>query len=329
VMSGTSQTRIDPLLLGDWHVVARSSDLQEGQLAKARLLGEDLVLWRLGGVANVWQDLCVHRGSRLSLGYVKDNLLTCAYHGWTYDGSGKCVRFPAHPDQRPPSTAHVRTYRAREAYGLVWACLGSPSKDIPGFDEWDDSSYRKIHCGPYHYKASATRAVENFLDVAHFPFVHAGLLGDEAHAEIEDYKVETNADGIIARDVRVWQPDPDGTGRGKAVTYTYRVLRPFTAHFVKKTGEERFAIQLNVTPVDEDNSIGWMCVALDYAADVPDHEFTTYQDKITGQDIPIVESQRPEKLPLDLQAELHLRSDRIAVAYRKWLRALGLSFGTA
>ena len=50
---------------------------------------------------------------------------------------------------------------------------------------------------------------------------------------------------------------------------------------------------------------------------------------ITLQDVPIVESQRPELLPLDLQAELHLGSDRTAIAYRKWLRELGLTFGTA
>jgi phenylpropionate dioxygenase-like ring-hydroxylating dioxygenase large terminal subunit len=171
--------------------------------------------------------------------------------------------------------------------------------------------------------------VENFLDVAHFPFVHAGLLGDEAHAEINDYEVESDAEGVVARNVNVWQPDPDGTGRGKMVSYTYRVLRPLTAYFSKHTDEGDFAIQLNVTPVDEGNCIGWMCIALNYATDVPDADITSYQDKITGQDVPIVESQRPERLPLDLQAELHLRSDRIAVAYRKWLRKMGLSFGTA
>jgi phenylpropionate dioxygenase-like ring-hydroxylating dioxygenase large terminal subunit len=173
------------------------------------------------------------------------------------------------------------------------------------------------------------KAVENFLDVGHFPFVHAGLLGDVAHAEIRDYQVETNGSGIEARDVVVWQPDPDGTGRGSKVNYTYRVLRPFTAYFNKHTSEGDFAIQLNVTPVDETNCLGWMCIALNYARDTPDSELRSYQDKIAGQDVPIVESQRPERLPLDLQAELHLKSDRIAVTYRKWLKQLGLSFGTS
>ncbi len=319
----------DPLLVSDWHVVGRSSELGEASLSRARLLGEDLVLWRMRGEAKAWQDLCVHRGSRLSLGRVSGDLLTCAYHGWVYDGEGQCVRFPSHPRQKPPHTARVKTYRASERYGYLWTSLGEPRQEVPLFQEWADRQFRKIFCGPYFYRASATRAVENFLDVAHFPFVHAGLLGDEAHAEISDYEVETGADGITARDVVVWQPDPDGTGRGKTVVYTYRVLRPLTAYFVKTTDEGRLAIQLNVTPVDQSSCAAWMCLAIDYARDTPDSELRAYQDTITNQDIPIVESQRPEKLPLDLQAEMHLRSDRIAVAYRRWLKRMGLSFGTA
>jgi phenylpropionate dioxygenase-like ring-hydroxylating dioxygenase large terminal subunit len=54
-----------------------------------------------------------------------------------------------------------------------------------------------------------------------------------------------------------------------------------------------------------------------------------FQDTVAAQDVPIVESQRPEKLPLDLQAELHLRSDKTSIAYRKWLNELGLTFGTS
>jgi phenylpropionate dioxygenase-like ring-hydroxylating dioxygenase large terminal subunit len=50
---------------------------------------------------------------------------------------------------------------------------------------------------------------------------------------------------------------------------------------------------------------------------------------VSAQDVPIVESQRPELLPLDLQAELHLRSDRTAIAYRRWLTKIGLRYGTA
>lgn len=71
-----------------------------------------------------------------------------------------------------------------------------------------------------------------------------------------------------------------------------------------------------------------MYVAMDYS-ELPDEQVRLFQDEIFKQDRPIVESQRPELLPLDLQAEMHLRSDRTAIAYRNWLKELGLTFGTA
>ncbi len=186
----------------------------------------------------------------------------------------------------------------------------------------------KVHCGPYQFHASGPRAVENFLDVTHFPFVHQGYLGDPAHPEVNDYEAEISPDGVIARDIIIWQPDPDGSGRGANVTYTYTVVRPLTAYFVKESAGPKFAMYFTVTPVAERTSIAWTYVAKDYE-NIPDEETQQFEDMITLQDVPIVESQRPELLPLDLQAELHLRSDRTAIAYRRWLRELGLTFGTA
>lgn len=97
----------------------------------------------------------------------------------------------------------------------------------------------------------------------------------------------------------------------------------------KDTKEGRFSIFATVCPLSEFESVAWFWIAMDYGHEVPEKDIVALQDEITGQDIPVVESQRPERLPLDLQAELHLRSDRIAVAYRKWLKQMGLTFGTA
>ena len=58
-------------------------------------------------------------------------------------------------------------------------------------------------------------------------------------------------------------------------------------------------------------------------------DFARFHDPIMYEDMGIVESQRPELLPLDLHAELHLRCDRITVAYRQWLKALGMRYGTS
>jgi phenylpropionate dioxygenase-like ring-hydroxylating dioxygenase large terminal subunit len=294
-----------------------------------RLLGRDLVLWRSNEKLCAWQDLCVHRGAKLSGGHIQDGCLACPYHGWHYDQSGRCVLIPAHPSQPPPARAQATTYRVAERYGLIWVCLGTPNNEIPVFPEADDLSFRKVQAGPYVFKAHGPRVIENFLDVGHFPFVHSGFLGDPGHTEVGDYEVETTSDGIVARDIGVWQPDPDGSGKSAEVKYAYRVLRPLTAYFMKSHQERRFSIFNCVTPVDERESVSWLIMALNYSPEMSIEQMRSFQDLVSGQDIPIVESQRPELLPLDLQAELHLRSDRTAIAYRQWLTKIGLKYGTA
>jgi phenylpropionate dioxygenase-like ring-hydroxylating dioxygenase large terminal subunit len=72
-----------------------------------------------------------------------------------------------------------------------------------------------------------------------------------------------------------------------------------------------------------------MVIAMNHGHEIPVEELRSFQDRIVEQDRAIVESQRPELLPLDLAEELHLRSDRTAIAYRRWLRELGLTFGTS
>jgi phenylpropionate dioxygenase-like ring-hydroxylating dioxygenase large terminal subunit len=319
----------DPVLLNDWHVVARASALAEGAVKPARLLGIDLVVWRGAGGVQVWDDLCVHRGAKLSGGKVTDGCLRCPYHGWTYDKAGACVSIPAHPSQKPPARAHANAHPVRIAYDLVWTCLGVPAGEPPPYPEWDDPAYRQIPCGPYPFRALGPRVVENFLDAGHFPFVHAGYLGDPEHAEMEDYEAEITATGVIARDLPIWQPDSHAGGKTSKVMYTYEVLKPLTVRFTKTRGAERSSMIDIVTPVDAGNSLAWPIISLNHHFEAPLAGLIKFQDEVTAQDVPIVESQRPEMLPLDLQAELHLRSDRTAIAYRKWLRQLGLKYGTS
>ena len=319
----------DPILVNDWHAVASSADVKGHAPVAARLLEQDVVLWRNRDGVHAWQDLCVHRGARLSGGRQHGECLACPYHGWQYDSWGRCVHIPAHPDRPAPLKARTTVYLAKERYGLIWVSLGKPARDIPAFPEWDDESFRKIPAGPYLYRAIGPRVIENFLDVGHFPFVHAGYLGEAGHAEIGDYEVDVFPGCLVAKDIPVWQPDPDGTGRAAEVRYTFHVLRPLTASFMKTNRENRFAMFSTVTPVAARESRVWLIMAMNYGHDLPAEELRQFQDTVTAQDVPVVESQRPELLPLDLQAELHLTSDRAAIAYRQWLKKIGLQYGTA
>lgn len=318
---------IDPILLNDWHPVASIAELDEKNPLGVQLLGRDIVLWQVDGEILAWHDLCIHRGTKLSLGQIKAGRIACPYHGWQYDPTGRCVHIPAHPEQTPPEKAQAEVYRVTTGYGLIWVSLGEPTRDLPPFPEWQDGAYRNIPSGPYQFDAAAPRVIENFLDVSHFPFVHEGSLGDPNHPEIGDYEAVIGPEGVVAENIAVWQPNPDGTGVGATVTYTYKVLRPFSAYFVKTKGPS-FAALYAVCPLSESRSKGWVLMSMNYGWETPELEIVTFQDRVTGEDIPVVESQRPELLPLDLQAELHLRSDRTAIAYRRWLAQLGLTFGT-
>jgi phenylpropionate dioxygenase-like ring-hydroxylating dioxygenase large terminal subunit len=317
----------DKLLLDDWHVVATTEQLTSTPVLGTRLLGEDIVVWQSPDGPRAWRDLCVHRGTRLSLGSVCDGRLACPYHGWQYDESGKCVHIPAHPEQAAPSKAVAVTYHCRAAYGYVWVCLGTPAKDVPIFEEWFDDAFRKVPSGPYRVQASAPRVVENFLDVAHFPFVHGGYLGVKDRPEISDYEAEITDEGVVSRNVRVFQPNGYGDGKAAEVAYTYKALRPLTAYLRKDSPTQTLSIIMFVTPHDLVDTTAYMIMAENYMHDSPAEDLVTFQDTIFGQDAPILRSQRPELLPLDLQAELHLKSDRTAIAYRRWLIQQGMTFG--
>jgi phenylpropionate dioxygenase-like ring-hydroxylating dioxygenase large terminal subunit len=205
----------DPVVRAHWHVVARASDLASDRPMAVSLLGEEVALWRCNGRVLAWQDLCIHRGVKLSLGAIRNGCqLQCAYHGWTYDADGKCTHIPAHPDLDPPAKAKARTFQAAESAGLIWVTLAEIPEPLPHLPEIDDAQFRKVLSGPYPVAAGVTRVIENFLDVAHLPFVHEGALGISSQAAIPDYVVEPDGRGLIARDIRVFQPNPDGLGRG-------------------------------------------------------------------------------------------------------------------
>jgi phenylpropionate dioxygenase-like ring-hydroxylating dioxygenase large terminal subunit len=336
----------DPLLAGEWFAIAWSHEIATGQILARRALGLDLVLWRSAEGPHCWRDLCVHRGAKLSLGAIRRgshtsppsaaarDCLICPYHAWEYAPSGECVRIPAQPELTPPAKARAEAFTVRERYGVVWVCLGEPAGDVPEFTLADDPAFRTILAGPYRFRALGPRVIENLLDVAHLGFVHAGLLGDPARGEIEDYAVTPGSAGASrrgpeAKEIRIWQPDPDGTGAAALVSYHYWVDGPLTAGFVKSHGDQRFGILAQVVPVDDEHCESRLIMSLNYGHEIPGEELLAFQDRVSEQDRIVVESQRPELLPLDLQAELHLRSDRMAIAYRKWLRAIGFTYGTA
>jgi phenylpropionate dioxygenase-like ring-hydroxylating dioxygenase large terminal subunit len=322
----------DPVLLREWHPVAFSTDVKESPIG-VTLMGERIVLFRTSAGIHAWKDLCIHRGTALSLGKVVDDMLVCPYHGWRYDGTSSCVLIPQQDaDQGIPKQAKAIPYESVEVHGIIWVKLNSDSvSEIPHYIEFEDEAFHTVYCGPYLLNAAAPRVIENFLDVGHLAYLHEGYLGDSAYPEISNYVVTVSDGGIRSSEIDIYQPDPDSTGKPGIARYIYEVLKPTTAR-LRKTDlqtENTFSLLFSVMPVEPTVSKVFIALSRNYAFDIPDKQFTDFQTFILLQDTVILESQRPELLPLDLQAELHLKSDRLSIAYRKWLRDCKVTWGTA
>ncbi|BCH22827.1 hypothetical protein MesoLjLb_26120 [Mesorhizobium sp. L-8-3] len=216
-------------------------------------------------------------------------------------------------------------------YGFIWACLGKPERDIVFVPEAEEADRYLVTGGSIAVKVSGLRAVENFLDMGHFPFIHTGWLGEEPHTEVPPYNVEiTAADEVLATECRFYQPVASPTAKGgMMVDYVYKVIRPYTVALYKTNPlhpTRKDVIVLFVQPVDEEHCIAhpYLC----YLKDGMDAATVRgFMQLIFAQDKPILENQMPKRLPLDPRAETPIRADAVSIYYRRWLRDRSVTYG--
>jgi phenylpropionate dioxygenase-like ring-hydroxylating dioxygenase large terminal subunit len=305
--------------------VALASEVADKPVATT-LLDQPLVLFRTAEGVSACRDLCIHRGTPLSLGWVEDGCLVCAYHGWRYAADGRCVRIPSLEASRPiPAKARVPAYRAEERYGLIWVCLDEPRAPIPHFPEYDDPAYERHFAGAYVWEASAARMIENYMDLAHLPWVHPEVLGDTSDMSVPPHRVETLEDGL-SFEYPIQAPSGGGTYQGVGeMTFGQRLYLPYTIHQTRLANNRRLANFFTCQPISANRTRRYMWLVRTGEFDSPIEAVQPIMDLIRQQDHAIVEGQRPEELPVDLSAELHLQgSDAAAVAYRRHLARLAI-----
>jgi phenylpropionate dioxygenase-like ring-hydroxylating dioxygenase large terminal subunit len=316
------------------HPVAFSRDLGREPRA-ATLLDEPLVLWRdTAGTAHAFSDLCIHRGTALSLGSVEGDEIVCPYHGWRYGTDGACTLIPQLEDpKRIPGKARARPFRCEERYGMVWVALDEPRWPLPEVPELESEDWRTVLCGPYEWRCDASRQVENFTDFGHFPFVHPGLLGDPERPVVPRHEVETDGHVLRYEIVRPEAPNTDdfpvfaNEEHERPVRRNrYQLHLPYTIVLrLGWGGDEGMVYFFASRPVAPDRCAAYLAIGRNYNFEQPDEVLVEFEDVIFGQDQRVVESQRPEQVPFDLAAELHLRFDAVAVAYRRAMREQGLA----
>jgi vanillate O-demethylase monooxygenase subunit len=318
------------ILASFWHPIAFVHELGPAPVG-ARLLDVDLVIYRTSTGVSVAHDICPHRGTRLSLGKIIDDMLVCPMHGLAFDAHGQCKRIPSSREHtaRIPASFGLSSIKAEIRCGIVWACLtGEPIWPLPKWEALENPELRKLYFPTDTWKASAGRHVENFNDLAHFPWVHVGSFGGSTVDPVPDYEVLHTEYGLT-----FWVPYtegfnrfPDGIkGDRRDVIYRYQLTFPFsTLLTIEPKGSSYVQYFADaVCPVSAHESRIFQ-LSTDTTGN-PDVEFWLRDaETINREDRPLVESQRPQDLPLNTRDEMHIPADRMSVEYR---RALVSKFG--
>ena len=217
-------------------------------------------------------------------------------------------------------------------YLYIWTSLGSPPEKLFEIPEFFEADRRNLSCGTIGVHVSAPRAIENFLDMGHFPFVHEAFLGAEPHTEVTEYDVNIDPDTneIWATKCRFWQPIASATATdGQMVDYVYRVVQPYSSLLYKSCPAAEGRMDLIGLFLQSRTS---EYVDAHVFLSIVDDENTRagirrFGQTIFAQDKPILENQCPKRLPLDPRVETPIRADKSAIMYRRWLSDLGVTYG--
>ena len=335
-MTTTTDVRVEPgserrsvaraatSLANYWHPIGLASDV-DGSPRKFTLLGEDVVAFRHEGRISVMRDLCIHRGTRLSLGYLVDGRIVCPYHGWEYDCSGACVHIPSlPPGSAIPKKARTDVYSVQEMYGLVWVALADPAAPIPVWPDtaWGEgSSFTVFLAWRQRWEANAGRSIENAMDFSHFNFLHRGL------TELEDGPI------VKPHEVDVTEYGLHYSYHDSVITREYMLYAPFTLHDRKEEGNGKVSILTMIaSPIDANTTDLYHFIGRNHDTAIATEnrggqqeqtQVIDFAERVAAQDREVVESQRPEMIPLDLRDELHLKvPDASGMAYRKLLASI-------
>lgn len=193
-----------------WWPVAVLCDLDPSRPNAAELLGERVVLWRDGeGAWQCFQDRCPHRLAPLSEGRLEGGNLSCAYHGWEFEGSGACTRIPQadSPETHAKACANPRacakSHPVQVRHGLLFAwgesgataALEATATPVPVMRELDEPANRErltvvadwfTSIVPYSYDTLC----ENVLDPSHVPFSHHGVQGNRKNGKAIPMQLE-------------------------------------------------------------------------------------------------------------------------------------------
>ncbi len=314
-----------------FHPVAFSSDIQDRPV-RARLMGQDWVLYRFDGEIQAFLDRCPHRSAPLSVGSVFADGIECLYHGWRFSAEGRCTYIPALGDSQaiPKNASLTCAAKVEERYGLVFLAPDTPKVPLLEIAQDKDAQYERGELPMIVAGQHAGYLADNFLDMAHFPFVHSKTFGDALSVRVAPYNVQESDVGFSAfYSHKFLNREDPGVGIGKRnleqrrdMTYNYAV--PFSMSlelsFVETGGT--MVIGFFISPVEEcvsqlytliwRNDLGFGTLSMQEAID--------FELEVLREDLWLQEKYNTPGFALDPRLEAHTAADRITLAMRRSLR---------
>lgn len=311
-------------LRDQWYAAANETELDQGPLART-ILTKKIVIYRdTEGQVIAAPDRCPHREAPLSIGSTEKGVLTCAYHGWSFGAGGRCVSIPSSdPDAPIPGNGHLPCVNARVLYGVVWVCLGDNPAELPVISHEQDSAFRRINNPVQTWTTSATRMTDNFLDIAHFPWVHLGTFGSDQRTQVGNINLEMLDDGYYGYQYEVEAENPDAASRvsGQAEDTVSRTMStgfqlPFTVRSTIKyhTGGQHIILLLT-TPIDDLNSYFTFVVWRNDDFSVSAEDIIAF-DRMIGAEDKVMLEKVPGVLPLSAKGMANTQADKASSAWR-------------
>jgi phenylpropionate dioxygenase-like ring-hydroxylating dioxygenase large terminal subunit len=167
----------ESFLDGLWYFACPAAELAPGAVKALTIAGRPLALARrLDGTLYALRDICPHRGMPLSFGRVAaDGTLECPYHGWRFNGAGRCSLIPSLVEGQDIDIGRigVDTYPISESQGMIWIATGPLSSDAsapPLLPDMGAVTPNLIES--QIFACHIDHAVIGLMDPAHGPFVH-------------------------------------------------------------------------------------------------------------------------------------------------------------
>ncbi len=178
-----------------WFAVMRSTDLKRAPRAVV-LFGKPIVVFRTKSGVHALLDRCPHRHAPLSGGKIVEGQLQCRYHGWRFDGTGKCISIPGSTGPVPRCT--VPALACREMEGIVWVSPEGDGSTNPPSVSFEGIEQTKQVWSSFTVESTLFDAIENFVDPMHTHTIHAGLIRSEKERAPVRIEIKCKADEVSA-----------------------------------------------------------------------------------------------------------------------------------